>query len=76
MQKGISIILPTLNRADYLASTVDCLIEQDFGEPYEIIIVDQSAAIDSTMYSRAKDSDTLIKYYHVCLLYTSPSPRD
>jgi hypothetical protein len=64
MQKGISIILPTLNRADYLASTVDCLIEQDFGEPYEIIIVDQSAAIDSTMYSRAKDSDTLIKYYH------------
>ena len=45
MQKGISIILPTLNRADYLASTVDCLIEQDFGEPYEIIIVDQSAAM-------------------------------
>ena len=76
MQKGISIILPTLNRADYLASTVDCLIEQDFGEPYEIIIVDQSAAIDSTMYSRAKDSDTLIKYYHVTEFRGLPEARN
>ena len=37
----LSIVLPTLNRAEYLLSTVESLLRQTFRE-FEIIVVDQS----------------------------------
>lgn len=40
--RGISVIIPTLNRARYLDNTLKCLEFQDFRGDWEIIIVDQS----------------------------------
>ena len=76
MQEGISVILPTLNRANYLATTVDCLMKQDFGLPYEIIIVDQSESINDVMVGRAKDSSPFIRYYHVTEFRGLPEARN
>ncbi|HKJ95802.1 MAG TPA: glycosyltransferase family A protein [Gammaproteobacteria bacterium] len=40
---GVSVVIPTLDRADVLLDTVGDLTRQDFSE-YELIIVDQSEA--------------------------------
>ncbi len=38
--KGISVIIPTFNRAKFLYATLVCLLNQDISIPYEILIID------------------------------------
>jgi GT2 family glycosyltransferase len=42
-QPVVSVVVPTHDRADYLAVTLDSLHEQDFDEPYEVIVVDDGS---------------------------------
>jgi GT2 family glycosyltransferase len=39
----VSVVVPTHDRADYLAVTLDSLNHQDFDEPYEVIVVDDGS---------------------------------
>jgi GT2 family glycosyltransferase len=38
-----SIVVPTVGRVAYLEVTLDSLVSQDAGEPYEVLVVDDSA---------------------------------
>jgi glycosyltransferase involved in cell wall biosynthesis len=42
-QPVVSVVVPTHDRADYLAVTLDSLKDQDFDEPYEVIVVDDGS---------------------------------
>jgi glycosyltransferase involved in cell wall biosynthesis len=44
---AVSVVVPTRDRADYLAVTLSSLLDQDFPEPYEVIVVDDGSR-DST----------------------------
>ena len=46
-QPVVSVVLPTRDRADYLAVTLTSLTAQDLDEPYEVIVVDDGSS-DST----------------------------
>jgi glycosyltransferase involved in cell wall biosynthesis len=43
----VSVVVPTRDRAGYLDVTLSSVLEQDFGEPYEVIVVDDGSR-DST----------------------------
>jgi glycosyltransferase involved in cell wall biosynthesis len=43
----VSVVVPTRDRAGYLDVTLTSLLDQDFGEPYEVIVVDDGSS-DST----------------------------
>jgi len=40
----VSVVVPTRNRAPYLEVTLASLGEQDFGEPYEVVVVDEASS--------------------------------
>lgn len=42
---GVSVIIPTINRADVLIDTINDILLQDFGD-FEIIVVDQSEQVN------------------------------
>ncbi len=42
-QPVVSVVVPTHDRADYLAVTLDSLDDQDFDEPYEVVVVDDGS---------------------------------
>jgi glycosyltransferase involved in cell wall biosynthesis len=42
-QPVVSVVVPTHDRADYLAVTLDSLDDQDLDEPYEVIVVDDGS---------------------------------
>jgi glycosyltransferase involved in cell wall biosynthesis len=44
---AVSVVVPTHDRADYLDVTLSSLLDQDFPEPYEVIVVDDGSR-DST----------------------------
>lgn len=72
---GISVIIPTLNRGDFLKQTVDCLLKQEFGHDYEIIIVDQSEEPDGNMLAYQKGYPRL-KYHHITFFKGLPEARN
>src|SRR3954468_3861602 len=39
----VSVVVPTRNRAGYLDVTLTSLADQDFAEPYEVIVVDDGS---------------------------------
>jgi glycosyltransferase involved in cell wall biosynthesis len=39
-----TVVVPTSNRADYLAVTLQSLAEQDIGRPYEVIAIDDGSS--------------------------------
>src|SRR5216117_2935019 len=43
----VSVVVPTRDRAGYLDVTLSSLADQDFAEPYEVIVVDDGSR-DST----------------------------
>src|SRR5437764_10095424 len=45
-----SIVVPTVGRVAYLEVTLDSLVSQDAGEPYEVLVVDDSSS-DATRQS-------------------------
>jgi GT2 family glycosyltransferase len=40
---AVSVVVPTRDRSDYLRVALDSLAAQDFGEPYETIVVDDAS---------------------------------
>ncbi len=62
--KGISVIIPTLDRADYAYQTVQDMLSQDFDE-FEIIVVDQSDIENDKIKSLAANTNKKLNYYKV-----------
>lgn len=73
--EGISVVLPTLNRTEYLTATLDCLVVQEFDHPFEIVIVDQSDTynhiIDDYQWKYP-----FIKYFHITFFKGLPEARN
>jgi glycosyltransferase involved in cell wall biosynthesis len=59
---GVSVVIPTLNREEYLSNTVMYMLNQNY-EKYEIIIVDQSDQQNQEMLKLAKNFSHKIRYY-------------
>jgi glycosyltransferase involved in cell wall biosynthesis len=73
--KGITVILPTLNRTDFLKQTLDYLVVQEFEHPFEIIIVDQSSTEDEIIKKFSNEYD-FIKYYYIESFRGLPEARN
>ena len=56
----MSVIIPTKNRADYVSSAIQSVLDQTFGD-FEIIVVD-GASIDNTQEVVRKFDDKRIRY--------------
>jgi len=50
---AVSVVVPTRDRSDYLAVTLDSLARQRFEEPYEVVVVDDGSADDTQAVARA-----------------------
>lgn len=59
---GISVVIPTINRAEVLVDTVKDLLEQDF-DRYEIIVVDQSNEINEVVVGLLHESPVPARYF-------------
>ena len=46
-----SIIVPVLNEAKYLESTLDSIVNQNTNIPYELIVVDNGSTDESMYFS-------------------------
>ena len=68
--KLLSIAIPSYNAAAYLHYCVESLVIG--GEQVEILIINDGSQ-DQTQEIAERLAD---KYPNICLLYTSPSPRD
>jgi len=55
-QPVVSVVVPTHDRADYLAVTLDSLNAQDFDAPYEVIVVDDGSRDDTAGVARRADA--------------------
>lgn len=75
MTDGISIVIPTINRSTFLINTINSILSLSFYKPYEIIIVDQSNAIDKSILSTYKDNK-IIRYFHVTTFRGLPEARN
>lgn len=53
--RGVSVVIPTINRAAVLADTVRDMLAQDFDD-YEIIIIDQSDEVNEQVLALARQS--------------------
>ena len=62
--KGISVIIPTLNRTDFTIDTINFLIVQKCDFLFEIIVVDQSNIIDEKVKLLCSKYD-FIHYYYI-----------
>jgi glycosyltransferase involved in cell wall biosynthesis len=51
-QPVVSVVVPTHNRADYLAVTLDSLNAQEIEAPYEVIVVDDGSSDATTGVAR------------------------
>lgn len=61
--KGISVIIPTLNRNEILLTSLYDLLNQNF-DPYEILIIDQSKS-ENLKVKNLLSAYNNIKYFHV-----------
>src|SRR5690606_21282995 len=59
---GVSVVIPTINRAEVLVDTVKDLLAQDF-DRYEIIVVDQSDEINQTVVELLRESPVPARYF-------------
>lgn len=72
---GISVILPTLNRTDFVINTIRDMLRQDFDKPFEIIVVDQSVKPDAKVMELAEGQET-VKYHHITQFRGLPEARN
>lgn len=63
--KSFSIIIPTLNRTDFLLNTLKDLTDQVYKPGFEILIIDQSAKVDEVI------KDFSYKYKNISYYYIS-----
>ena len=60
--KGVSVVIPTINRAEVLVNTVNDILCQDFDE-YELIVVDQSDEVNEDVLRLLRSSDVPSRYF-------------
>ena len=60
--RGVSVIIPTLNREAELLDTIGDLLRQDFGD-WELIIVDQSDEVNREALALLRDSKIPARYF-------------
>ena len=75
MEKLFSVILPTLNRHNYLVATTEMLLNQVFDGAFEIIVVDQSDMRDAT-FERIYSNNEKIRYFHITSFRGLPEARN
>ena len=49
-----SVVIPAYNEAGSIGDCLDSLLRQDYGEPYEIIVVDNNSTDDTTPVARSR----------------------
>ncbi len=62
--RGVSVVIPTLNRGSYLVDTITDLLAQEH-RPLEILIVDQSTLEDPALSKLVREHHDLISYHKV-----------
>jgi GT2 family glycosyltransferase len=72
---GFSVIIPTLNRSEFLKQTLDCLLRQEFEYPYEVLIVDQSDKEDKQILEYQKKYP-FIRYCYITFFRGLPEARN
>lgn len=75
MMEGISVIIPTLNRTEFLLNTLKDLVKQDCNFPFEIVIVDQSLEVDIEVLNFSKNY-LFCHYYHITFFKGLPEARN
>ena len=60
--QGVSVIIPTINRAEVLLDTIADMLKQDFND-FEIIVVDQSDEINEKVLSLLAASSVPCRYF-------------
>jgi glycosyltransferase involved in cell wall biosynthesis len=55
-----SVVVPTRDRAGYLDATLASLADQDFAEPYEVIVVDDGSRDETAAVIRRHDVRSLV----------------
>lgn len=59
---GVSVIIPTINRAEVLLDTLEDILKQNF-ESFEVIIVDQSDQINEKAIQLLKNPTVVSRYF-------------
>ena len=59
---GVSVVIPTLNRDEFLYDSIKDMINQDYTN-YEIIVVDQSDNINEKVEELVKQNSDKIRYF-------------
>lgn len=73
--KGISVIIPTLHRTEFLINTLKDLVKQVCNFPFEIVIVDQSNEMDKEALNFCKEY-SFCKYHHIIFFKGLPEARN
>lgn len=73
---GISVIIPTLNRTEFVLHTLDDLMHQDFAGNYEVLVVDQSDREDEAIKAFAATAAHPVRYFHVTTFRGLPEARN
>ncbi len=73
--KGITVIIPTLNRTEFLINTLKDLVKQECDFPFEIVVVDQSRVKDKVVVEFAKEYN-LINYHYITTFRGLPEARN
>ena len=60
--EGVSVIIPTINRAEVLLDTIQDILKQDF-EAFEVIVVDQSDDINHQAVKLLANSPVPCRYF-------------
>lgn len=60
--RGVTVVIPTLNRAEVLLDTIRDLLNQDFDD-WELIIVDQSDEVNCEALALLRDSKVSARYF-------------
>lgn len=60
--RGVSVVIPTISRAEVLMDTVRDLLRQDFDD-WELIIVDQSEAVNCPVLDLLRDTSVPTRYF-------------
>lgn len=73
--QGISVVIPTLQRTEFLLNTLKDLVKQICDFPFEVIVVDQSNKVDDKILIFCKDY-AFCHYHHVTFFKGLPEARN
>lgn len=73
--QGISVVIPTLHRTEFLLNTLKDLVKQVCDFPFEIVIVDQSNKVDVEVQNFCKEY-SFLNYYHITFFKGLPEARN